>query len=102
MVRAYDGPLQEAPDVLCGVDMDFAPYVFLFRMVDRFVLRVLVCDPEVRGQLVGIDGLRLPGDVLADEALQGLAVASPDHLKADSPATLHSPDHDNLIIRVSA
>src|SRR5215211_171602 len=81
--------------------MNLASNVFLFRMVNRFVFRVLVCDPEIRGQLIGIDGLRLPGHVLPNEALQRLAVASLDHLQADGPAALYGSDHDNLVVRVA-
>ena len=50
--------------------MNFAFGVFLFRVVDRFVLGVLVRDAPVGIPFVGVDGFNVSGDILTDEAVQ--------------------------------
>src|SRR5215211_2595518 len=102
MVTTYDGPLQEAPDVLHRVDVDLVSRVFTFGVIDRFVFCILVCYAPVGFPFVGIDSLHIPGDVCTNEAVQGLAVSAPYYLKADVPIALQRTHNDGLVALVSA
>src|SRR5215217_1815285 len=102
MVGTDDGPLQEAPDVLKRVRVNVAPNVFPFAVLDGFVLGVVVCYPLVGFPFVGVDSFNIPGDVLTDEAVQGLPVSSPYYLQDDVPAALQGSHNDSLVARIAA
>src|SRR5215208_85946 len=102
MVATDDGPLQQAPDVLKRVRVNVAPNVFSFAVLDCFVFGVLVCYPLVGFPFIGVDGLNIPGYVLTDEPVQGLAVSSPHYLQDDVPATLQGSHDNRFVPRIAA
>jgi hypothetical protein len=82
--------------------MHVAPNVVPLTMLDHFVLGVAVCYALVGLPFVGIDGFNISGDVLTDEAVQGLVVASPNHWKADVSAALQGTYNHDLVAFISA
>ncbi len=98
--RALVRPLQYAPEALDPVDVRHPVDVLADAVIDRLVIEL--GHPLVGSRLVRVEGgPRL--DVLADEALEGLAVRVLDHLGADltAVAILHT-DHGGLADHAAA
>ena len=72
-------------------------------MVDDLVARVLISDALVPDPLVGVDSLRLAGDVLPDVALGESLGPIPHDTQTDFSAALSGSDHGRVIgARVAA
>src|SRR5215208_3680219 len=102
MVRADNRPLEQRPHVFHAVDVNLASRVFLLRVIDCFVLGIVVCYAPVRFPFVGIDSLNIPGDVLTYEAMQRLPISASDNLKTDVPITLKGTNYYGLVALVAS
>ena len=70
--RSDDRALEEAPDAFNAVGVDVAQDPFLFGVPDGLMAGVVVSDPEVGLEFVGVDCLGLVSDGAGDEVMQGV------------------------------
>ena len=97
VVGADDGALEEAPHAFDAVGVHVADDPFLCRMVDGLMARVMVREPQVTAQLVGVEGFGLVfGDGL-HEGMKGFFLDVGDVTEFDVAATLQgASDVDTL------
>ena len=98
---ADNGTLEQAPHALDPVGVDITDNPLLIRMTYRLVLGVMIFNPEVRPQLIGVDGLSLILDRAPDEVVEGITADIGDSLNSNPTATLDGTSHPRLVAFVS-
>src|SRR5829696_4860811 len=98
VVAADDPTLEEGPDVLHRVRVDVGSDVFMGGVVDDLVPSVLVPDALIADPFVGVDGLRLVGHALTDEALEGSLGPVADDAQTDLSAAFGGSDDRRVIL----
>ena len=83
-----DGALEKAPDALHAVRVDISDHPLLFGVLDRLMARVVIGDPEVGLQLVGVDGLGVGPGVPGYEGMERGPLDVGDSLDTHLAATL--------------
>lgn len=91
MERTDDRTVKERPHTFDPVCVNVAADVLLGSVVDGFVSRVLVCDPVVSLEFVGVDGLSFIGDNGANEPVEGGTVGTLSDLQNDVAARSLAP-----------
>ena len=94
--RADDRPLEQTPHALNRVGVNLADNPLVLRVLDRLMAGIVILDPDVGFQLIGVDGFGLVPDVALDEAVQGVAADVGDALYPDLPAALDGTGHPGL------
>ena len=87
MIGTDDRALQQAPDAFYAVRVDIADHPLLHGMSDRFVACVVVSDPKIGFEFVGVDRFRLVLHGAADEVVQRGLAGVLDMLKSDPSVT---------------
>ena len=95
-----DRTLEQRPNALDAIGVDIAHHPFLGRVAHSFMARVVIRNPEVRLQLIGVNGLSLILDRSMDEPVQGVAFDIGDALDTDLPSTLDGTCDPGLVTLV--
>ena len=102
MERSDDRALEQAPHALDTVGVDIAYDPLLDRVVDRFVACIVIGDPQVRLEFVGIDGFGFVLDGAGDEVMEGALRYVWDAFEANPTLALDGAGDDGLVARVAA
>ncbi len=95
--RSDNRPLEERPHALDTVGVDIAHDPFLFGVIDGFMARVVIRDPQIRLEFVGVDRFGLVFDRAVDEVVQGVTPNVRDALKADLSTALDRASNPSLV-----
>ena len=98
---ADDGALEEAPDTFDAVGVYVSDCPFLGAVANRFVARVVVTDPDVALEVVGVDRFGFVSDGALDKVMQGVLADVGDALDADAAARARWPRPPNACWRAS-
>ena len=89
LVESSDyGTLEQAPDALDSVGMNVSNNPLLGGVIYHLVARVLISNPQVGLQFIGVDGFGFIFDGAVDEVMQGVPPDIGDALDTDVPAAL--------------
>ena len=88
--------LEQRPYAFYAVGVNFTNHPFLNSVADSRMARVLMSNPQVGFQFIGIDGFRFVFDVAADEVMQGVPPDIGDALDPHIPAALDGSGNPGL------
>lgn len=98
-----DAPIEQRPDALDRVGVDLPVYPLALGLVDRLMLDASGLGRELVGcELVGVESIRVPGNVLPNELPDLVSLPIAGVLKPDLTPALDGPENDRLALRTSA
>ena len=98
---ADNGTLEQAPHALDPVGVDLADNPFLRGVAHGLVYGVVIFNPHVGLQLIGVNRLSLILDRAPDEVVEGITADIGDSLNSNPTATLDGTSHPRLVAFVS-
>ena len=81
--RAHQRPLEQAPDAFNAVGVHVAHNPLLHGVIDRLMPGIVVADPEIGLEFVGVDGFGFVFNGAVDEGIEGVALSQASVLSDD-------------------
>ena len=97
MERSDDAPLEQRPDALDTVGVHVSQDPLLNRMVNGFMASIVVGNPQVGRQFVGVDSLCLVMDCPVDEVVESVASDVGDAFQTNVTVPLDGPSDPGLV-----
>ena len=99
---ADDRTLEQAPHAFDTVSVHVAHDPFLDRVIDGLVAGVVVGDPQIGLEFVGVDGFGLVLDSAGDEVMKCFLLHIGDAFQANVALSLDGTSDNGLVARVAA
>ena len=101
MVSPNDRALEQAPDILDVVGVDFASNVLLDAVIDRLMPRVVIRNTLIWRPVIGVDHFRFSGGSGTNEPVKGFTASPVHHLEPDVTISLHSAGNDGFVLPIA-
>ena len=92
-----DGTLEEAPHAFDAVGVHVTHNPFFGRVLDGLMAGVVIADPDVRLEIIGVDRFGFVSNGSGDEGMKGLPLHVGDALDTDVSPSLDGPGHPMLV-----